>query len=187
MPNSELFLFIDYFGYLTSAQLIKNKILLLINMSFFLSIIGISVPLIYILEICEKYNIHRPQSVYVLCLIGIMTGIGRVLSTIVYKVNHSNAKNRIFAYELTLIFSAITVCVSVFLCDTLFSFAMFAITFGVLVGFNLNLRSLLIYDVVGLEWSDDSLFFNVIMFQALGVLIGIPVSGKFAHFCLGLI
>jgi MFS family permease len=177
---SFLYLFSDYLSYLTSVQLLKNKILLMLNLSFLFSVIGIFVPLLYIMEYSQLMaGLTRLQSLYILSIIGLSTGIGRILSIIVYKVNKSNAKNRIFSYELTLIFTGLVLLTLIFLCDTLFSFSMFAITFGLLIGFNLNLRSLLIYDIIGLEWSDDSLCFNVILFQSVGVFIGIPISGKF--------
>ena len=63
-----------------------------------------------------------------------MAGFGRIISTIVYKVNESNAKNRIFSYVLTLLLIGGSLIVSTFLCDTVFSFAMFAIAFGCLFG-----------------------------------------------------
>ena len=174
-----LYLFSDYLSYLTSIQLLKNKILLMLNLSFLFSMIGMCVPLLYIMEYSQLMaGLTRLQSLYILCLIGLTTGIGRILSIIVYKVNKSNAKNRIFSYELTLIFTGLVLLTLIFLCDTLFSFSMFAIAYGLLIGFNLNLRSLLIYDIVGLEWSDDSLCFNVILFQSVGVFIGMPISGK---------
>ena len=33
--------------------------------------------------------------------------------------------------------------------------------------------------MTGLEWSDDSLFFYVILSQSVGAFIGIPVAGKY--------
>ena len=38
---------------------------------------------------------------------------------------------------------------------------------------------MVIYDIVGLEWSDDSLFFFIVISQAVGAFIGIPVAGEF--------
>jgi hypothetical protein len=72
----------------------------------------------------------RIQSIYILCLISLMVGFGRIISTIAYKVNDSNVKSRIFSYNLTLILSGLAVFLATFVCDTSFSFAMFAITFG---------------------------------------------------------
>ena len=108
-----------------------------------------------------------------------MMGFGRIISTIVYKVNESNAKGRIFAYNLTSILTGLCLIVATFLCDTVFSCAMFAIVFGVLFGFNLSLRSLVSYDIVGFEWSDDSLFSYFAFSQAVGATIGIPLAGKY--------
>lgn len=63
-----------------------------------------------------------------------MQGLGRIISTIIYKVNESNAKSRIFAHDLTLILAGCSVLLSTVLCDTLFSCSMFAIAFGLLFG-----------------------------------------------------
>lgn len=49
---------------------------------------------------------------------------------------------------------------------------------SLLIGFNLALRSMVAYDMGGLEWSDDSLFFYVILAQSVGAFIGIPVAGN---------
>ena len=48
-----------------------------------------------------------------------------------------------------------------------------------ILGFNLNLRSLVVYDIAGLEWSDDSLFFYILLSQSIGAFIGIPIAGKY--------
>jgi len=42
----------------------------------------------------------------------------------------------------------------------------------------LALRSIIAYDITGLEWSDDSLFFYAVLSQSVGALIGIPVAGE---------
>ena len=49
----------------------------------------------------------------------------------------------------------------------------------------MNLRSLVIYDIAGLEWSDDSLFFYILLSQSIGAFIGIPIAGKY-HYCSSL-
>jgi hypothetical protein len=48
-------------------------------------------------------------------------------------------------------------------------------------GFALNLRTIFIYDIIGLEWSDDSLFFVMAVSQALGASFGLPIAGKIKH------
>lgn len=130
--NSTLFL--DYLSYLLSTRLLANKLLLALNLSFLLNIIGFLVVITNICEYCGKFELNSTQSVYVLCLIGLMSGLGRIVSTISYKVNESNAKSRIFAYVLTLILIASCLFSATVLCDTVFSFSMFAITFGMLIG-----------------------------------------------------
>ena len=45
-------------------------------------------------------------------------------------------------------------------------------------GFNSNLRSTFVYDILGLNWSDDCLFIYANVAQGLGVLSGLPVAGK---------
>lgn len=134
--SSRSTLFLDYLAYLTSFKLFENKILFLINVSFLLNMVGLCIVLVFISEYSIKVNVNvsRTQSIYVLCLIGLTMGFGRVISTISYKVNESNAKSRLFAYVLTLLLIGTCVFVATILCDTLFSFSMFAITFGILMG-----------------------------------------------------
>lgn len=112
-----------------------------------------------------------------LALIGLSQGVGRVLATILFKVNESDAKSRIFTHDLTLILAGLSVLLSTVLCDSLLSCSVFSITFGTLYGFNANLRSLFIYDIIGLEWSDDSLFCCISLAQAIGASVGIPIAG----------
>ena len=95
---------------------------------------GICVPLIYISEFCVKQGISKIQSLYILGLIGVSQGLGRIISTIIYKVNESNPKSRIFAHDLTLILAGLSVLMSTVLCDTPFSCCVFAIAFGSLFG-----------------------------------------------------
>jgi hypothetical protein len=38
----------------------------------------------------------------------------------------------------------------------------------------------MIYDMMALEWSDDSLFFFTLFSQALGAAIGVPLASKFS-------
>lgn len=49
--------------------------------------------------------------------------------------------------------------------------------FGFFKGFNLSLRSSFIYDVVGLECSDDSLFCILLIGPGLGLTTGVPLAG----------
>ena len=46
-------------------------------------------------------------------------------------------------------------------------------------GFNLNLRTVMIYDMMALEWSDDSLFCFTLFSQAIGILIGLPIASTY--------
>lgn len=171
-------MFIDYLIYTFNLRLFFNQMLLILNFSFLLSSTGFVIILFYIGDYSAKYHLAKLESTYILCLIGLSCGLGRIVSTISYKVNESNAKGRIFAYILTLFLSSGVLFISVFLCTTLFSFSMFAMAFGIFIGFNFNLRTLFLYDIIGLEWSDDSLFFYGTFVQALGVFFGIPLAGK---------
>lgn len=172
-------MFIDYLIYLFNMRLLFNRILLILNISFLLSSTGFVIIVFYIGDYSAKYNLAKIQSIYVLCLIGLSCGLGRIVSTISYKVNESHSKGRIFAYVLTLFLSSCFLFSSVFLCTTLFSFSMFAIAFGICLGFNFNLRTLFLYDIIGLEWSDDGLFFYGTLVQALGIFFGLPLAGKY--------
>jgi hypothetical protein len=50
--------------------------------------------------------------------------------------------------------------------------------FNFFIGFNLCLRSVYLYDIIGLDWNDDSLFSVLTIGQALAVLFGLPAAGK---------
>ena len=129
--------FFNYLTYLTSVKLFKNSILLMLNVSFLFVIIGMCVPLIYLSEFVlfkSQEKISKTESIYFLSLIALMIGLGRVVSLTAYRVNESNAKNRIFSYNLTLILSGLTLISSTYLCDTLFSFTVFSTMFGFLLG-----------------------------------------------------
>lgn len=148
--NYNFILFLDYLSYLTSFRLFINPILFLLNVSFFLNTIGYLVILFYIGEFSMHRGLDRLQSVYIIGLIGFMCGLGRIVSTISYKVNPSNSKSRIFAYILTVIVNGACVLSSTVLCDSFFSFSMFAICFGLLIGVH---------------------FFSVISFKCIFILI----------------
>ncbi|CAF0838666.1 unnamed protein product [Brachionus calyciflorus] len=176
-PQENTTLFLDYLAYILNFRLFINRLLIILNFSFLLNTAAYTIILFYISNYSRQFGMTKLESIYILCLIGLTCGLGRVVSTISYKVNESNSKSRIFAYVLTLFLNAGCVYASRFLCDTLFSFSMFAIVFGILLGFNLNLRALFLYDVIGLEWSDDSLFFYGIFSQAIGICAGVPLAG----------
>ncbi len=53
-------------------------------------------------------------------------------------------------------------------------------------GLNANLRSTFVYDVLGLNWSDDGFFAYACISQAFGILIGLPVAGNFQSLCSSL-
>lgn len=133
-----LILYLDYLSYLTSFQLFINPILLVLNLSFFLHSAAMCTVFTYICEFAAKRTLTRLQSIYVLALLGFMVGIGRLVSTVTYKVNTSNAKSRIFAYVLTVLLDGVCVLSSTLLCDTFFSFCMLAITLGILFGMYLE-------------------------------------------------
>ena len=100
------------------------------------------VPLVYMSEYAliktGSDEMTRAQSVYLVCVVGFMTGVGRIVSLIVYKVNESNPKNRVFSYTLTLLLNGVNLIVATYLCDTVFSFMVFAAAFGALIGKNTN-------------------------------------------------
>jgi hypothetical protein len=127
-------LFLDYLTYLTSYRLLLNGMLLVLALSFFLNMCGLCVVVFYIRELSMSKQLEPHHATQVLSLIGFMGGLGRLVSTLSYKVNESNAKSRIFAYTLTVLLTGASVFVCTVLCDTVFSFAMFAITFGLLFG-----------------------------------------------------
>lgn len=170
-------LFLQYLKYLVNFDLFFNSLLFLLNLSFFFNIIGFYVLIVYFGEFCNKQGIPKRQSFYIFFLIILMQGFGRFFSTFLFKCNESSAKSRIFTYNLILICLGFSVLCSTVLCDTVFSLTMFAIIFGLLYGFNSNLRSTFIYDVLGLNWSDDCLFAYASFSQSLGVLIGLPFAG----------
>jgi MFS family permease len=172
--------FLSYLNYLTNFSLINNSMMLVLNVSFFFVVIGMCVPLVYLSEFIQLKSseaITKTQSIYFVSLIGLMTGLGRCLATIVYKVNTSSPKNRVFSYSLTLLFTGACLVCSTYICDTVYSFVNFSIMYGTLLGFHLGLRSMIIYDILGLEWSDDSLFSYIALSQSMGAFIGIPVAG----------
>ena len=103
-----------------------------------------------------------------------------------------------FAYNFSIILIGILTFMSTF-CGSLFSFTLFAMAFGGLLGnwlkrdfqvfifysffiidlgFNLCLRSVYLYEVIGLDWNDDSLFSVLTIGQSLSVLFGLPAAGK---------
>lgn len=170
----------QYLKYLFSLNLFFNQLLFFINVSFFFNIIGFYVTIIYFGEFCERQKVSKPQSLYILFLIILMQGLGRIFSTLLFKCNESSAKGRIFTYNLSLICLGLIVLCSTVLCDTVFSLTMFAIIYGSLHGFNSNLRSTFIYDVLGLNWSDDCLFSYASITQGIAVLVGLPIAG-FIH------
>jgi hypothetical protein len=43
-------------------------------------------------------------------------------------------------------------------------------------GFNSSLRPIFIYDIVGMEWSDDSFFSFLLISQSIGVTSGLIIS-----------
>ena len=45
-------------------------------------------------------------------------------------------------------------------------------------GFNSTLKPLVLYDLLGLEWCDDSLSSLGLLSQSFGVFIGLPIAGK---------
>ena len=92
------------------------------------------VPLIYIYDFCIEQKLIRIHGIYMLSMIGIMIGFGRIISVVSYRVNKSDSKSRIFAYVLTLILAGLSLICSIFLCDTVFSFVIFSISFGFLSG-----------------------------------------------------
>lgn len=140
-----LILYLDYLSYLTSFKLFLNPILFVLNASFFLHSAALASVLVHVSEFAVRRTltsekpITRDQSIQVLGLLGLACGLGRLVSTVAYKVNASNVKSRIFAYVLTVLLAGIVILSSTLLCDTYFSFCMFAITFGVLTGISLTL------------------------------------------------
>ncbi len=127
-------LFLDYLTYLTSYRLLFNGMLLVLAVSFFLSMCGTGAVLFYIREVCMSLGLIPHSGTQVLALMGLMVGFGRFVSTLSYKVNESNPKSRVFAYTLSVLMTGVCVLVSTVLCDSVFSFAMFAISFGLLLG-----------------------------------------------------
>ena len=170
-------LFLDYLDYLTSMRLFQNTLLFVLAVSFAFNVIGVYVPLLYACQYGVSHGLVKAQAIHIVCLVGLMSAAGRLVATLGYKVCASTAKSRIFAYVCALFLCAATLASATFLCDTYLSFVVFALVFGSLVGFSWSLRSLVIYDIVGLEWSDDSLAFHLVVFQALGLFVGIPFAG----------
>jgi hypothetical protein len=52
------------------------------------------------------------------------------------------------------------------------------------IGLNANLRTTVIYDILGLNWSDDCSFAYNSFAQGLGILGGLPIAGRLKLFLL---
>ena len=106
-----------------------------------------------------------------------------------------------FAYNFSIILVGILTFMSTF-CESLFAFTIFSMAFGgllgenaflkpktnlskinfsffffLIIGFNFSLRSAYLYDIIGLDWNDDSLFSVITLGQSITVLIGLPLTG----------
>lgn len=152
-------------------RLFKSIAFCLLTMSGFLTMMGLYVPFLLIVERAHELHFKEPWPTQLLTVMGVANMLGRIFCGAT-SVNPDI--NPMVVTYITLTLGGITVLMSTF-SRTLMSHVIMVITFGTCVASFSTLRTVLLVNIVGLDNLTNG-FGITILFYGLALLVGIPLS-----------
>ncbi|XP_059175113.1 monocarboxylate transporter 12-B-like [Physella acuta] len=156
-----------------SLSLLKNPVFLMFAVSNFFTSIGFNMPFIFLPDRAKLAGIDADKAALLLSVIGIANTAGRVIFGF---LSDRPWVNRLFLYNTALTICGAATALSPVLGGTYGLLVAYAAVFGVFIGVYVSLTSVVLVDLLGLDFLTNS-FGLLLLFQGAATFIGPPIAG----------
>ncbi|XP_053404937.1 monocarboxylate transporter 13-like [Mercenaria mercenaria] len=153
-------------------ELMKRGEMVIFFISQFHFIFGFYLPFIFIPDKAKGLGISEKSSAWVASVIGISSICGRI---ILGYIADRPSVNRLLMFKITLLISGISTALGPVL-NSLWLMMLYAVIYGVSTGFTISVTSVILFDLVGLEYLAEALGM-VSLFSGVGSVLGPPFAG----------
>ncbi|CAD5234437.1 unnamed protein product [Bursaphelenchus xylophilus] len=164
-------------------SLFTDPAYVLFAISNFLTSIGFNAPSMYMPMNAENVlKLNKVDAATTVTAYGIANIMGRMVFGMIcdrklpFKYGKDTARNRLWIYNLTLIFCGIASCF-VFLMDDFYSFVSYCFFFGFTISSYVCLTSVVLVDLVGVDRLTNA-FGLLLLVQGVATVVGPPIAGS---------
>ncbi|CAG9858508.1 unnamed protein product [Phyllotreta striolata] len=168
-PESILRVLVTMFDF----KLFKSIAFCLITLSGFLTMMGLYIPFIFIVERARELKFKEPWPTQLLTALGVANMAGRIFCG---TMSTSPKIDAMVLTWFTLLLGGFAVLAAAY-ARALISYVVMVVTFGFCVASFSTLRTVLLVDIVGLENLTNS-FGISILFYGVAVFVGVPLSAN---------
>ncbi|CAG5118330.1 unnamed protein product [Candidula unifasciata] len=156
-----------------SVSLLKNPVFLMFAFSNFFTSIGFNMPFIFLPDRAKLAGIDEDKAALLLSVIGIANTAGRVIFGF---LSDRPWVNRLMLYNTALTICGVATALSPVFGGDYTLMVVYAAVFGVFIGVYVSLTSVVLVDLLGLEYLTNS-FGLLLLFQGAATFVGPPIAG----------
>ncbi|CAL1531968.1 unnamed protein product [Lymnaea stagnalis] len=156
-----------------SLSLLKNPVFLMFGISNFFTSIGFNMPFIFLPDRAKLAGIDADKAALLLSVIGIANTAGRVIFGF---LSDRSWVNRLMLYNTALTICGVATAFSPIVGGDYGLLVAYAAIFGVFIGVYVSLTSVVLVDLLGLEYLTNS-FGLLLLFQGAATFVGPPIAG----------
>ncbi|KFM70019.1 Monocarboxylate transporter 9, partial [Stegodyphus mimosarum] len=164
----------ETFRQMLDLSLLRSPTFLLLGAGGFLTLAGLFVPFMFIVDMAVQQGISLEDATYFLPVIGLTNTVGRVLCG---WISDRPSFNALTINNAALVVAGLATALSSCL-DSIALLMAYSAIFGFAVGCFATLRSIVIVELLGLDKLTNA-FGLLLLFQGLASMIGAPVAGMF--------
>ncbi|KAK6962624.1 monocarboxylate transporter 5 [Biomphalaria glabrata] len=156
-----------------SLSLLKNPVFLMFGISNFFTSIGFNMPFIFLPDRAHLDGIDQERAAYLLSVIGIANTLGRIIFGF---LSDRPWVNRLMLYNTALTICGGATALSPVVGGNYELLVVYAAVFGLFIGVYVSLTSVVLVDLLGLEYLTNA-FGLLLLFQGAATFIGPPIAG----------
>ncbi|BFZ00606.1 hypothetical protein BsWGS_03645 [Bradybaena similaris] len=156
-----------------ALSLLKNPVFLMFAVSNFLTSLGFNGPFIFLPDRAKQAGIDEKNAALLLSWIGIANTVGRVVFGF---LSDRSWVNRLLLYNTALTICGVVTALSPLVGGDYALLVTYATIFGVFIGVYVSLTSIVLVDLLGLEYLTKS-FGLLLLFQGAATFVGPPFAG----------
>ncbi|XP_012943361.1 monocarboxylate transporter 12 [Aplysia californica] len=156
-----------------STELLKNPVFLMFAVSNFFTSIGFNMPFIFLPDRAILAGIDKDRATMLISVIGIANTAGRVIFGF---LSDRPWVNRLMLYNTALTICGVATALSPLAASDYALLVTYAAVFGIFIGVYVSLTSVVLVDLLGLEYLTNS-FGLLLLFQGAATFIGPPIAG----------
>ncbi|KAH9509415.1 hypothetical protein Btru_045844 [Bulinus truncatus] len=156
-----------------SMSLLKNPVFLMFGVSNFFTSIGFNMPFIFLPDRAHLDGIDAERAAYLLSVIGIANTLGRIIFGF---LSDRPWVNRLMLYNTALTICGLATALSPVVGGNYALLVVYAAIFGIFIGVYVSLTSVVLVDLLGLEYLTNA-FGLLLLFQGAATFVGPPIAG----------